>query len=137
MPSRATEMNPIATTPHSPPVAIARVMPCSSSPRIVARSTQHPEHHGRDHGDREDRERSAEDLLGLEAQRVGAERQDEADPSASAIARPIPSHRRGSTSRRSERVEERDQDPDDECRLEAFAQADDERGEHGKTAPFR
>ncbi len=31
-PSRATEMNPIATTPHRPPVAIALAMPPSSSP---------------------------------------------------------------------------------------------------------
>ena len=82
MPSRATEMNPIATTPHRPPVASARAMPCSSSPFRPRAARCIQKTIARDHGHGEDRQRAAEDLLGLEAQRVGAERQDEAEARA-------------------------------------------------------
>ena len=52
-------------------------------------------------------------------------------PSASTTASPTPAHRRGSTSRRPSRGQVGDEDADDERGFEAFAQADEEGGEHG------
>ena len=129
-------MKPMATTPHSPPVASARAMPRFQLALEAPRGALHPEDHGRDHRDGQDRERAAEDLLGLEAQGVGAEGQDEAEAErqTDGQADAEPQARQHVASLRAN--EERDEDADDQGGLETLTEPDDEGGEHARVTPL-
>jgi hypothetical protein len=96
-----------------------------------ATGAAHPEDHPRDHRDGEEREASAEDLLGLERQAVGAESQDcteaEGEHDRQRDAGEHPPYGVFAT----ELSEIGDEDADDERGLEPLTEADQEGCEHG------
>ncbi len=103
----------------------------------TTRGALHPEDHAGDQRDREDRQGPADDLLCFEAQRVRAKGQDEPETERQADGEADAQPQAGQDVTSLGTDEERDEDPDDQCGLETLAQADDEGGEHGKTATFR
>ena len=137
MPSRATETKPMSD--ERPQAARReRTIDTALQRRLQrARGLLHPEDHPRDHRDGEEREDSADELLGLEGQRVGAEGQDGADAerqdNGEADARPQPRQHVAPADAR----DIRDEDADDERGFEAFAQADEEGREHVNPSPGR
>ena len=92
---------------------------------------RHPEDHPGDDADGDDREAAAEDLLRLEAQAVRPEGEDAPTPSemSDRAGDADPELRQHVAA--ADLVEVGDEDADDEAGFEAFAQADEEVGEHG------
>ena len=124
-PSRPTASMATITSDHGLASAASSTW-ARSSPEMPRGRPGHPEDHPGDEADRDDRQQAADQLLGLEGQALRTEGQREAeaerDADRDADADPDPGQQVAAVGL----DQIGDQDADDERRLEALAQADQE-----------
>ena len=133
-PSRRTAKHAIPTSAHIDPVSSAPAACDVQLAAQVARVVRHPDDHVRDHRDGDQRDDRLEPLLRAVGELVVDDAEHDRDADAQDDGQRHARPHRPEPVGPARAAQEGGDDPDDQRRLEALAQGDDEGGQHARPA---